>query len=91
MDAVPVTGVTDHTPPGVALVNAGVLLLIHTVAAPPPIAATVGEGFTVTTVDADVALHPLASVIVTVYEPAAVTVSVDPVCPDIGDPPVFHW
>jgi hypothetical protein len=73
------------------LVNAGVSLFIHTAGAPPPIAATVGVGFTVTTVAADVALHPLASVIVTVYEPAAVTVSVEPVCPDIGDPPTFHW
>ena len=87
----PVPAVTDHTPFAVALVNAGVLLFIHTVAAPPPIAATAGDGFTVITLAADIALQPLAFVIVTVYEPAAVTVSVDPVSPDIGEPPRYHW
>ena len=37
----------DHTPPGVASVKAAVLEPTQTVAAPPPIAATVGNAFTV--------------------------------------------
>ena len=47
MLAVPGPFVIDHVPSAVALVNAGVVALIHTEDAPPPIAATVGKGFTV--------------------------------------------
>ena len=43
--AEPVPFMIDHVPPPVAFVKAGVVVPVHTVAAPPPIAA--GNGFTV--------------------------------------------
>jgi hypothetical protein len=59
MLAVPVPAVIDHVPPTVASVNAGVVALTHTVVAPPAIAATVGNGFTVTVNVVPVLTHPL--------------------------------
>ena len=47
MLAVPVPGVMDHTPVPVASVKAGVVDPAHTVAEPPPMAATVGSALTV--------------------------------------------
>ena len=49
MLAVPVPFVIDHTPvpPEVVFVNAGVVELTHTDAAPPVIGDTTGNGFTV--------------------------------------------
>ena len=47
MLAVPVPGVIAQVPPAVASVKAGVFDPIHTVTAPPAIAATAGNAFTV--------------------------------------------
>jgi hypothetical protein len=44
--AVPVPGTIDQVPPPVASVKAGVVELTQTLAAPPPIADTVGSGLT---------------------------------------------
>ena len=52
IEAVPVPAVIDHVPPEVASVNAGVVALTQTVAAPPVIAATVGRALTVRGADA---------------------------------------
>ena len=45
--AVPVPEITDQLPPDVASVNAGVDAPVHTVAAPPAIAAITGCALTV--------------------------------------------
>ena len=47
MLAVPVPETIDQTPEAVASVKAAVVEFTHTVAAPPPIAATVGRAVTV--------------------------------------------
>jgi hypothetical protein len=51
----------------------------------PVIALAIGNAFTVTTVAVDVAEHPLASVTVTVYEPAVDTTN------DWLFVLLFHW
>ena len=50
MLAVPVPGTIVQTPPAVASVKAGVTAPTQTFAAPPPIAATTGNGLTVTVI-----------------------------------------
>ena len=64
--AVPVPGITDHVPPAVALVKAGVDAPVHTVAAPPAIAA--GKGFAV---NGNAAVDPAGVVTITPAAPDA--------------------
>jgi hypothetical protein len=61
MLAVPVPGIIDQVPPGVASVNAGVVAPGHTVAAPPAIGATEVPAF-MTTVAVVVLVQALAFV-----------------------------
>ena len=67
--AVPVPFVIDQVPPAVASVKAGVSVLTHTVVAPPPIAATTGNAFTVNEVVAVFVQVPLLKVYTTVTVP----------------------
>ena len=69
-----VASLVDQTPPVVELANV-VVDPTHT-SGDPVIAATVGNGFTVTASAADVAIHPDAFVTVTLYDPDVVTVIV---------------
>ncbi len=78
MLAVPVPDVIDHVPPAVALVKAGVVELIQTDDAPPPIDATVGNGFTVNGADAVFVHPPLVTVYTTVTVPAVNPVTTPP-------------
>jgi hypothetical protein len=78
MVAEPVPFTIDHVPPEVASVNAGVEAPTHTLAAPPPIAATVGVPFTVTALVAEAEPQLFVTVYFTVTEPAAVPVTIPP-------------
>jgi hypothetical protein len=78
MVAEPVPFVTDQAPPDVASVNAGVEAPAHTLAAPPPIAATVGTSFTVSGIVAEAEPQLLVTVYFTVTEPALPPVTTPP-------------
>jgi hypothetical protein len=78
MLAVPVPAVIDQVPPGVASVKAGVVALTHTAAAPPAIAATVGNAFTTRGVAAIFEQVPLLYVYTTVTVPAVRPVTTPP-------------
>ena len=62
MLAVPVPETIDQTPEAVASVKAAVVEFTHTVAAPPPIAATVGRALTVKDFVAALLHPPLVTV-----------------------------
>ena len=68
-DAVPVPYTMDQVPPSVASVNPGVVVLTHTVVAPPPIAATTGNAFIVNDFVAVFVQVPLLKVYTTVTVP----------------------
>ena len=76
--AVPVPFVIDQVPPAVASVKAGVFALAHTVVAPPPIAATTGNAFTVNEVVAVFVQVPLLKVYTTVTVPGVNPVTTPP-------------
>ena len=62
MLAVPVPETIDQTPEAVASVKAAVAEFTQTVAAPPPIAATVGRALTVSALVAEAEHPPLVTV-----------------------------
>src|SRR5437868_1772970 len=78
MLAVPVPFVINQTPPLVASVKAGVLALIHTEAAPLPMAATVGKAFIANGVLALLLQSPEPTVYTTVTVPAVRPVTTPP-------------
>ena len=75
--AEPVPFNIDQVPPAVASVKAGVVAPTHTVAAPPPIAATVGKAFTVSDLVTVVVPQPVTEYL-TVTVPAVTPVAIPP-------------
>jgi len=75
IDAVPVPFVTDHIPPAVECVNAGVIELMHTPEAPPAIVSNTGKAFTTIVLLSVFIQLPLFIVYVTVADPAVMPVN----------------
>ena len=66
---------TDHIPPGVVFVNAGVIELTQTVKAPPAKESSTGVAFTTIVLLSVFIQMPLFTVYVTVADPAVMPVT----------------